>query len=54
MILTIEPDGSLRLVGLREQVKRLKGIYRRVAPGVSLADELIRQRRREARREGRR
>ncbi len=53
MILTVEPDGSLRLVSLREQVKKLKGIYRRLAPGVSLANELIRERRREAKREGR-
>ena len=41
--LTIETDGSLRLVSLRQQVQKLKG--------VSLADELIQERRQEALRE---
>ena len=53
MILMVEPDGSLRLVSLRDQVRKLKGAYKHLAPGVSLAKELIRERRQEARRENR-
>jgi len=49
--LTIETDGSLRLVSLRQQVQKLKGIFKEIAPGVSLADELIQERRQEALRE---
>lgn len=49
--LTIETDGSLRLVSLRQQVQKLKGIFKEIAPGVSLADELIQERRQEAFRE---
>jgi len=52
LILTVEPDGDLRLVALREQVRRLRGLLKDVAPGRDLADELIRERREEARREG--
>ncbi|MGC9528540.1 MAG: AbrB/MazE/SpoVT family DNA-binding domain-containing protein [Limnospira sp.] len=52
LTLTIEKDGSLRLVSLRQQIQKLRGIFKDIAPGVSLADELIRERREEARREG--
>jgi hypothetical protein len=38
---TVEPDGSLRLVSMREQVHRLRGLYRDLAPDTSLADELV-------------
>lgn len=48
LTLTIETDGSLRLVSLRQQVQKLKGIFKEIAPGVSLADELIQERRQEA------
>lgn len=48
LTLTIETDGSLRLVSLRQQVQKLKGIFKEIAPGVSLADELIQERRHEA------
>lgn len=51
LILTVEADGSLRLVSLREQVKKLQGIFKDIAPGVSLASELIQERREEARRD---
>jgi len=49
--LTVEADGSLRLVSLRQQVQKLQGLFKDIAPGVSLADELIQERREEARRE---
>ena len=51
MVLIVQPDHSLRLVSLREQVKKLRGMYKHLAPGVSMADELIKERREEARRE---
>ena len=48
----LETDGSLRLVSLRrQQIQKLQGIFKDIAPGVSLAEELIRERREEARRE---
>lgn len=52
MILMVQPDGSLRLASLRAELKKLQGIYAHIAPGKSLVDELIRERREEARREG--
>ncbi|MBI2321357.1 MAG: AbrB/MazE/SpoVT family DNA-binding domain-containing protein [Chloroflexi bacterium] len=51
LILVIEPEGGLRIVSAREQARRLRGLYRHLAPGRSLADELIAERRAEARRE---
>ena len=51
VVLSLEADGSLRLRSLREQVKRGMGLFRDLAPGVSLADELLQERREEAKRE---
>jgi AbrB family looped-hinge helix DNA binding protein len=51
LLLTVEGDGDLRLVSLREQVRRLRGFLKDVAPGRDLAAELIVERREEARRE---
>ena len=51
--LTIEPDGSLRLRSFATIARSLRGAYRDVAPGRSLADELIAERRREAEDESR-
>lgn len=51
LVLTLEPDGTLRLASLREQVKKLRGLLKNLAPGRSLVDELIRDRRAEAARE---
>lgn len=48
LILTLEPDGSVRLTSLRIQIQNLQGIYKDIAPGVSLADELIEERRKES------
>jgi hypothetical protein len=44
----VEPDGATQLVELREPVIQLRGIFARLAPERSLADELIAERRREA------
>jgi AbrB family looped-hinge helix DNA binding protein len=51
VVLTLEPDGSMRLVGLREQVRKVRGLFRNVAPDVDMVAELIRERRDEERRE---
>jgi AbrB family looped-hinge helix DNA binding protein len=50
VVLSVENDGSMRLVSLRDQVRQLKGMLRDIAPGHDLADELIRERREESRR----
>lgn len=51
LVLTIEPEGEMRLVSLREAVRRARGMFAHIAPGRNLADELITDRREEARRE---
>ena len=50
LILTLDPGGGFRMVSAREQARRLCGLYRDLAPGRSLADELIAERHEEARR----
>ncbi len=52
LIVTLDAEGGFRIVSAREQARRLGGLYRDIAPGRSLADELIAERREEARREG--
>ncbi len=51
LIITVDAAGGLRVVSAREQARRLRGLYRDLAPGRSLADELVAERREEARRE---
>jgi len=51
--LTVEPDGSLRLRSYAAVARSMRGAFRGVAPGRSLADELVAERRREAEGEGR-
>jgi len=51
LIVTVDDEGGFRVVPARELARRLLGLYRDFAPGVSLADELIAERREEARRE---
>ena len=51
LVITVEADGSMRLRSLRDQIRKVRGIYRDVEPGVSWAEELSRERREEARRE---
>jgi AbrB family looped-hinge helix DNA binding protein len=54
MILTVDPDGTTRLASVREVVQRLAGSWAHLEPrDVSWSDELIRERREEARREAR-
>ncbi|HEV8633348.1 MAG TPA: AbrB/MazE/SpoVT family DNA-binding domain-containing protein [Chloroflexota bacterium] len=51
LVLTVEEDGTLHAVSLRDQVEAAKGLYGHLAGGASLVDELIAERRREAERE---
>lgn len=51
LLVTVDTEGGFRIVSAREQARRLFGLYRDLAPGRSLADELIAERREEARRE---
>ena len=51
LIVTIDADGGFRVVSARGQARRLCGLYRDLAPGRSLADELMDERREEVRRE---
>lgn len=51
LIVVVEPDGRIALTSLREQVHRCRGMLEHVAPKRRLVDELIRERREEARRE---
>jgi bifunctional DNA-binding transcriptional regulator/antitoxin component of YhaV-PrlF toxin-antitoxin module len=51
LILSVREDGTLHLVSLREQVKKVRGILKDKTPERSLVDELIQERREEAARE---
>jgi AbrB family looped-hinge helix DNA binding protein len=51
LILIVDTNGGFRVVSAREQANRLLGLYRDLAPDRSLADELIAERRDEAKRE---
>ena len=51
LVLRVRDDGVLEVVSLREQLDKLRGIFKDDRPGVSLVDELIAERRAEARKE---
>src|SRR2546430_13934780 len=51
LLVTVQPDGSLRLMSPRQVVRETRGLYRTRAGHRSLADELIADRRAEAKRE---
>lgn len=54
LILTVEEDGSLRLISTREVARRARGLLRRMLTGLEgrcLSEELIAERRAEAMRE---
>jgi AbrB family looped-hinge helix DNA binding protein len=46
LILTLEDNGKLQLVSLKQQVKKLRGLLKYKSPD-SLVDELIQERRQE-------
>lgn len=49
LIVTLDTEGGSRVVSARERSRRLRGLYRDLAPGRSLADEVIAERREDAR-----
>ena len=51
LVLIVDSEGSFRVVSAREVARRCLGMYRDLAPGRSFAEELIAERREEARRE---
>ncbi len=51
MVLTVDPDGSVRLRTFADVARATKGIFAHLQPRRRLSDELIRERRREARRD---
>jgi len=51
LVVTLQPDGSLRLASAAQIVRETRGLYRTRAGRRSLADELIAERRAEAKRE---
>ena len=50
LILRLE-DGELRIFTRRQAIKRAQGMLKHIAPGRSLSEELIQERREEAARE---
>ncbi|HAR69473.1 MAG TPA: AbrB family transcriptional regulator [Thermus scotoductus] len=51
LLLRWREEGILELVSFREVAHRARGLLKGLAPGVNLVDELIRDRREEARKE---
>ena len=51
LLVTVDAEGGFHVVSARERARRLCGLYRDLAPGRSLADELIAERWEEAQRE---
>lgn len=51
LLLEVTDGGELHLLPLAARVERLRGAWKDLAPGRSLADELIAERREEAKRE---
>jgi len=53
LTLVVDPDGSIHLLTAKAFIARLRGAFKHLAPGRSLVDELIAERRREAAKEQR-
>jgi AbrB family looped-hinge helix DNA binding protein len=51
LLVTVQPDGSLRLASPRQAVRETRGLYRARAGNRSLSDELIAERRAEVKRQ---
>jgi AbrB family looped-hinge helix DNA binding protein len=51
LLVSVQPDGSLRLTSPRQAVRETRGLYRARAGNRSLSDELIAERRAEVKRE---
>jgi len=51
LLLALDPNGEARIMTVRKQLDRLRGMFAKIAPERILSEELIRERREEARRE---
>ena len=51
VVITLAEDGTLRIEPLRACAKACEGLFANIAPGVSLADDLIAERRQAAQKE---
>lgn len=51
VVLTVEEDGRVHLASLKQKIRRFKGMFKPSKPGAKWSDELIQQRREEARRD---
>jgi AbrB family looped-hinge helix DNA binding protein len=51
LTLILEPDGVIRMLTGEVYARNLRGVFKHLAPGRSLVDELITERRREAAKE---
>jgi|HubBroStandDraft_3_1064219.scaffolds.fasta_scaffold353215_2 AbrB family looped-hinge helix DNA binding protein len=51
LVLTVDEDGGMRLTSRRQRLDRVQGMFASIQPRRILSEELIRERRREARRE---
>lgn len=51
VVLTVEEDGNVRLVSLKQKIRRFKGMFKHLKTGGKWSEELIQQRRKEARRD---
>jgi AbrB family looped-hinge helix DNA binding protein len=51
LVLTLDDDGAMRLTTRRYRLNKLQGMFASIEPHRILSEELIRERRREARRE---
>ncbi|WP_243030130.1 AbrB/MazE/SpoVT family DNA-binding domain-containing protein [Thermus altitudinis] len=47
LLLRLRPGGSLELLSFRQMARRARGLWRNLAPGESLVEELIQGRREE-------
>jgi AbrB family looped-hinge helix DNA binding protein len=50
LVITVEPDTSLRLTSVRQVLREIRGLYKARASHRSLSDELIAERRAEVKR----
>lgn len=51
VVITLAEDGTLKIIPLRSCAKACEGMFAHLAPGTSFADELIAERRKEAKKE---
>ena len=48
LVLTVEEDGSIQMLSVRQQVSRMRGVMAHLSPKRKLVEELLQERRQEA------